>query len=152
MTKKCASRFNIHGIGSKIDINECPLSILPLTFKVSVCIDSDKSRIKYNSLVQPNDICIVIVQFRLFCCKCPMHGKDEWFSCKPVGNHSFQSRMQGSQRCRKCCNSLCQRCPVLASASPHVHCSWLQIIKTEAVFSILMTLLRVFLPSDGLII
>ena len=105
-TKKCASRFNIHGISSKIDINECPLSILPLTFKVSVCIYSDKSRIKYNSLVQPNDICINIVQLRLFCCKCPMHGKDEWFSCKPVGNHSFQSRMQGSQRCRKCCNSL----------------------------------------------
>ena len=48
--------------------------------------------------------------------------------------------------------TLCQRRPVLASASPPVHCSWLQIIKTEAVFSILMTLLRVFLPSDGLII
>ena len=43
-------------------------------------------------------------------------------------------------------------CVSVASASPHVHCSWLQIIKTEAVFSILMTLLRVFLPSDGLII
>ena len=27
-------------------------------------------------------------------------------SCKHVWNHSFQSRMQGSQRCRKCCSSL----------------------------------------------
>ena len=82
---------------------------LPLIFKVSVCIDSDKSRIKYSSRIQQNDICINIVQLRLFCCKCSMHGKHEWFSRKPVhvlGNHSFQSRMQASQRCRKCSNSM----------------------------------------------